>query len=89
MCYQKHFCSIRIKIFLSGLIGTNLYSRIHLVAISVEHESFPAHNVKMPTIVGILTFMSRKMAFYVYMLLINAEFLDSFGLGLASQGQRP
>ena len=27
---------------------------------SAEHEIFPAHNVKMPTIVGILTFMSRK-----------------------------
>ena len=27
---------------------------------STEHKIFPAHNVKMPTIVGILTFMSRK-----------------------------
>ena len=25
---------------------------------SIEHEIFPTHNVKMPTIVGILTFMS-------------------------------
>ena len=28
--------------------------------ISVEHENFPAHNVKMPTLVGILTAMSMK-----------------------------
>ena len=27
---------------------------------SAEHEIFPAHNVKMLTVVGILTFMSRK-----------------------------
>ena len=27
---------------------------------STEHEIFPAHNVKMPTNVGILTFMSGK-----------------------------
>ena len=26
---------------------------------SVEHEIYPAHNVKMPTIVGILTFISK------------------------------
>ena len=25
---------------------------------SAEHEIYPAHNVKMPTIVGILTFIS-------------------------------
>ena len=27
---------------------------------SAEHEYFSAHNVKMPTIVGILTFIGRK-----------------------------
>ena len=27
---------------------------------STEHEIFPAINVKMPTVVGILTFMSGK-----------------------------
>ena len=27
---------------------------------STRHENFPAKNVKMPTIVGILTFVSRK-----------------------------
>ena len=27
---------------------------------SAEHDMLAAHNVKMPTIVGILTFMSRK-----------------------------
>ena len=26
---------------------------------STEHEIYPAYNVKMPTIVGILTFISR------------------------------
>ena len=26
---------------------------------STEHGIYPAHNVKMPTIVGILTFISR------------------------------
>ena len=26
---------------------------------SAEHKIYPAHNVKMPTIVGILTFISR------------------------------
>ena len=29
---------------------------------SAEHEIFPLINVKMPTIVGILTFMSRKIS---------------------------
>ena len=35
-------------------------------------------NVKMPTIVGILTFMSRKIAFLAYLSLKKAEFLDIF-----------
>ena len=33
-------------------------------------------NVKMPTIVGILTFISRKIASQTYLILKNAEFLD-------------
>ena len=34
--------------------------------------------VKMPTIVGILRFMSGKIAFWAYMSLKKAEFLDIF-----------
>ena len=33
-------------------------------------------NVKMPTIVGILTFMSRKIVFSAYLSLKKAAFLD-------------
>ena len=35
-------------------------------------------NVKMPTIVGILTFMSGKIAIYANLGLKKAEFLDFF-----------
>ena len=35
-------------------------------------------NVKMPTIVGILTFMSGKIAFQAYLSLKNAEFQGIF-----------
>ena len=36
-------------------------------------------NVKMPTILGILTFMSgKKVAFKAYLSLETAEFLDTF-----------
>ena len=35
-------------------------------------------NVKMPTIVGILTFMSGKNSILAYLSLKKAEFLDSF-----------
>ena len=35
-------------------------------------------SIKMPTIVGILTFMRRKKAFYVHLRLKNAELLDIF-----------
>ena len=35
-------------------------------------------NVKMPTVVGILTFMSRKTAFEAYLSLKTAEFLNIF-----------
>ena len=45
---------------------------------STEHEIFLLINVKMPTIVGILTFMSGKIAFLAYMSLKKAEFLDIF-----------
>ena len=34
---------------------------------SAEYDFFPAHNVKMPTVVGILTFMGRKIAFLTYL----------------------
>ena len=43
-------------------------------------EIFLLINVKMPTIVDILTFMSRKIAFSAYFSLKNAEFLNSFTL---------
>ena len=43
---------------------------------SAEHEIFPAHNfyVKMPTSVGILTFMSREKSITGYLSLKKAEF---------------
>ena len=41
-------------------------------------EFFLLINVKMPTIVGILTFMSGKIAFSAYLSLKKAEFLDIF-----------
>ena len=46
---------------------------------SAEHESFPLINVKMPTVVGILTFMSRKNSILeLSEPEIKAEFLDIF-----------
>ena len=41
-------------------------------------EFFLLINVKMPTIVGILTFTSRKIVLQAYLNLKNAEFLDIF-----------
>ena len=41
-------------------------------------KSFQLINVKMPTVVGILTLMSWKMASQAYLSLKNAEFLDFF-----------
>ena len=40
-------------------LGHNFFFMLSLT----EHEIVPLINVKMPTIVGILTFMSRKIAF--------------------------
>ena len=45
---------------------------------STEHEIFQLINVKMPTIVGILTFMSGKIAFQAYLRLEKAKLLDIF-----------
>ena len=45
---------------------------------SVEHEFFLLKNVKMPTIVGILIFMSRKNNIYAYLSLKKAELFDIF-----------
>ena len=45
---------------------------------STEHEIFPAHKVKMPTIVGILTFMSGKNSILGLSEPKKAEFLDIF-----------
>ena len=43
---------------------------------STEHEFFLLINVKMPTIVGILTFMSGKKSILGLSEPIKAEFLD-------------
>ena len=45
---------------------------------SVEHEIFMLINVKMPTIVGILTFMSMKNSIPGLSDPKKAEFLDIF-----------
>ena len=45
---------------------------------SIEHEIFSAHNVKMPTIVGILTCMSGKNNKLGLTEPKQAEFLDIF-----------
>ena len=45
---------------------------------SAEHYFFLLINVKMPTIVGILTFMNRKNSVLGSSELENAEFLDIF-----------
>ena len=42
---------------------------------SVEHEIFLLINIKMPTIVGILTLTSGKIAFYAYLSLKKPNFL--------------
>ena len=40
-----------------------------------EHDFFLLINVKMPTIVGILTFVSGKIAFWAYLSLKQPNFL--------------
>ena len=45
---------------------------------SAEHDMFPRINVKMPTIVGILIFMSRKNSILGLSEAENAEFLDFY-----------
>ena len=45
---------------------------------SAAHEFFLPMNVKMPTVVGILTFMSRKKSILGLSEPENAEFLDIF-----------
>ena len=53
---------------------------------SAEHETILAINNKIPAIVGILIFMSRKIAFYVlglglfHLSMIKAKFLYIFVL---------
>ena len=47
---------------------------------SAEHDIFLLINVKMPTIVGVLTFMSRKNSILSLSEPENAEFLDTFML---------
>ena len=43
---------------MTKVVGPQGYKTFFIIN-STEHEIFPAHNVKMPTIVGILTFISR------------------------------
>ena len=43
---------------------------------STEHEIFPTHNVKMPTIVGILTCISGKNSILSLSEPNKADFLD-------------
>ena len=45
---------------------------------SAEHENFPVHNVKMPIIDGILTFLGRKNSILGLSEPEKAEFLDIF-----------
>ena len=47
---------------------------------STEYEIFPAHNVKMPTTVGILTFLSGKNNILDLSELKKSLFLDIFML---------
>ena len=43
---------------------------------SAEHEMFPAHNVKMRTIVGISAFMNRKNSIIGFSRPEKAQFVD-------------
>ena len=52
--------------------------KIFSCSAKLSMKCFLLINVKMPTIVGILTFISRKKTFSAYMLLKNAEFLEIF-----------
>ena len=45
---------------------------------STEHDFFLLRNVKMPTVVGILTFMSGKISILGLTEPKNAEFLDIY-----------
>ena len=49
-----------------------------LCSTQLSTKFFLLMNVKMPTIVGILTFMSRNIALNAYLSPKNAEFLDIF-----------
>ena len=48
-----------MRILIGEIIRPRGYKTFFMLN-STEHEIFPAHNVKMPTIVGILTFMSGE-----------------------------
>ena len=52
--------TVLIQVFLPERTIRPRGYKTFLMLNSTEHERFPAHNVKMPTVVGILTFMSRK-----------------------------
>ena len=59
--WQVKYFGIYFDIFLQ-LYSKDLRPRVYKsfsMLNSAEHEFYPAYNVKMPTIVGILTFISR------------------------------
>ena len=53
------YCLLHVMSNLSGETGPRGYKTFSMLN-SVEHEIFLLINVKMPTVVGILTSMSRK-----------------------------
>ena len=60
-----------------GLIWPRGYTTFFMLN-SIEHEIFLLINVKMPTVVGILTFMSRKNSILGLSESEIAEILDIF-----------
>ena len=54
------------------------YKTFFMLNSQLSMKIFLLMNVKMPTIVGILTFANRKKAFSAYLSLKKAEFLDIF-----------
>ena len=62
---------------------TNLYTDPEVIELfpcstHLSMKFFLLINVKMPTIVGILTFMNRKNSILAYLSPKNAKFLDMF-----------
>ena len=70
-----------IYVFFPGCFGpwARRYKTV-LMLNSTEHEIFPLINVKMPTVVGILTFMSGKNSILGLYETKKAKLLDIFKL---------